>query len=140
MQRKKGEDDARAVLEATGERVTAARVKVLACLSIAKGAVSHRDIEIALSSRKMNRVTLYRVLDWLVDQGLVFRLTGADRVGRYAAADCEHGTHAHFHCTACGKTVCLEDMSTQRFKLKVPRGYRAEATDLTVRGACAECN
>ena len=80
------------------------------------------------------------VRDWLVGQGLACRLAGSDRVSRYAAANREHGAHAHFQCNGCGKTICLEEVSTPRLTLRVPRGYRTDAAEVIVRGACAECN
>ena len=140
MKRTVRKDDARARVAATGDRVTLARVAVLACLSEAKGALSHHDLEAALAPRPVDRVTLYRVLDWLVGQGLACRLAGSDRVSRYAAANREHGAHAHFQCNGCGKTICLEEVSTPRLTLRVPRGYRTDAAEVIVRGACAECN
>jgi Fur family ferric uptake transcriptional regulator len=140
MKRTNEKGDVRARVAATGERVTEARVRVLACLSEAKRALSHHDLETALPPRSIDRVTLYRVLDWLVEKSLAYRLAGTGRVSRYMASDREHGTHAHFQCRECGKTICLEGVSTQGLALTVPRGYRPEASELTVRGACAECD
>ncbi len=140
MVRKNEKVRARAQLEATGQRVTDARVRVLACLMKARHPLSHHDFETALAPQGIDRVTLYRVLDWLVSQGFAFRLAGVDRVSRYAASDREHEAHAHFQCSQCGKTICLEDVSTRGLAFKMPRGYRAEAAALTVRGACAACS
>jgi len=133
-------DSVRSQLEATGQRVTGPRMQVLASLLKAKQALSHHDLEAALAPQQLDRVTLYRVLDWLVEQGLAVRMAGADRVSRYAATDREHGAHAHFQCSDCGKMICLEEVSTRGLALNVPRGYRAEAAEVTVRGKCAQCN
>ena len=140
MQRKSEIEAVRERLEATGQRVTDARVQVLACLARAKQALSHHDLETALAPDHMDRVTLYRVLDWLVGQGLAYRMAGADRVSRYAISDREHAAHAHFQCSHCGKMICLEEISTRGLALNVPRGYRADAAEITVRGVCAQCN
>ena len=53
-----------------------------------------------------DRVTLYRVLEWLVDNGLAHRVTDAQRVFRFSAADDTakgHASHAHFRCEVCAR-------------------------------------
>lgn len=121
----------------TGERVTPARVRVLGALLAARRALSHHELEDALGPRSIDRVTLYRVLDWLVAQRLSCRTLGADRVFRFSAAAHGGEAHAHFQCTACGRVVCLAAPAAGAVGL--PPGFRAERTELTVRGQCADC-
>lgn len=129
-------DQARAKLRATGERVTPARLAVFVALLEARRALSHHEIEHALGpGHPVDRVTLYRVLEWLVAQGLAHRVAGLDRVWRFGLADRGHEGHAHFQCHRCGKVVCLADVATRR--VPVPRGFRSEAVE--VKGLCAEC-
>jgi len=133
-------DWARARLRATGERITPARLAVFAALLEARRALSHHEIESALGAgHPVDRVTLYRVLEWLVAQGLAHRIAGLDRVWRFGLADRDprgkHDGHAHFQCHRCGKVVCLADVTTRR--VPVPRGFRSEAVE--VKGLCAEC-
>lgn len=127
---------ARRRIAATGERVTAARVAVLAELLGAKQALTHHEIERRLS-HPLDRVTLYRVLEWLVAAGLAHRGAGPDRIWRFMASGAGHEQHAHFHCNRCGKVRCLDEPFEP--DLRLPRGYRREAVDLTVRGRCAAC-
>ena len=122
-----------------GARVTTTRVRVLAALMASGQALSHHDVEGCFGSGEMDRVTLYRVLDWLVAQGLAHRVAGADRVWRYSVLREVHDQHAHFECNSCGKVVCLGEVSASRLRLPVPRGYRSEAVELTVKGHCAQC-
>ncbi|MGH8687373.1 MAG: Fur family transcriptional regulator [Burkholderiales bacterium] len=129
----------RARLETTGERVTSARVQVLAALEKADQALSHPELESRLGPERPDRVTLYRVLDWLVGQGLAHRASGADRVWRFTVAGGKHEKHGHFECSRCGKVVCLDDLRTDKLALKVPRGFRPDEVGLTVRGRCAQC-
>ena len=78
---------ARAALRATGERVTPARLRVYAALLDSAQALSHHELESALGTvEPVDRVTLYRVLDWLVEQGLAHRVAGIDRVWRFSTA------------------------------------------------------
>ncbi|MBP8163590.1 MAG: transcriptional repressor, partial [Propionivibrio sp.] len=53
-----------------GARATPARIRVLQLLRSTPGALSHNQIEQALGESALDRVTLYRVLDWLVESGL----------------------------------------------------------------------
>ena len=45
--------------------------------------------------------------------------------------------HAHFQCSQCGKVISLRETLASRVPL--PRGFRSEAVELTVKGRCAEC-
>ena len=121
----------------TGARVTTSRVRVLDVLLDSAQALSHHDIEARLKRAAIDRVTLYRVLDWLVEKNLAHRIAGADRVWRFSAALSDHREHAHFHCNQCGKLLCLDQLASQNVRL--PRGYRSECVELTVNGVCAEC-
>ena len=130
---------ARALIRATGERLTAPRVKVLAALLEAGEARSHQEIERALGSPPVDRVTLYRVLEWLVDYGLAHRVAGSDRVWRFSIAGEGSASHAHFACNRCGKVLCLDELSPRRIAPTVPQGCRPQRVELTVTGLCADC-
>jgi Fur family ferric uptake transcriptional regulator len=130
--------EAQARLRDTGERVTPARLAVLAVLHGARRALSHHEIEATLGTgRTLDRVTLYRVLDWLVAQDLAHRVVGLDRIGRYSPARGAHDRHAHFQCNGCGTVICLAKKAPRRVQL--PRGFRSERVAVTVEGRCAEC-
>lgn len=122
-----------------GGRATDSRVRILALLLDEKNAITHREIESRLSPDQLDRVTLYRVLQWLVDTGLIHKITSDDHVWRYHTnQDAYRHQHAHFKCTKCAKVVCLEDMPSER-KPSLPAGYRFQAIELTVKGLCEQC-
>ena len=135
------------MIAALGARSTPARVDVLAVLLAAGEALSHHDVEDRLRRRHaIDRVTLYRVLDWLVERELAHKLAGDDRVWRFSASAHagargpvagEHA-HAHFRCVDCGKVVCLADAGVPT--PAVPAGYRPDAVEVTVRGHCDRCS
>ena len=126
-------------VRSAGGRVTAARVQALGLLLEASRALSHQDLEGRLpGGAAMDRVTLYRVLDWLVEVGLAHRISSTDRKWRYSIAGAGHDDHAHFHCDRCGKLLCLGRLTKQSVHL--PRGYRSQHVELTVKGRCAACN
>jgi len=139
MQRRQAEQVAAARVRATGERVTPARVRVLAALLRRGEAASHHELERGLAADAIDRVTLYRVLDWLLGQGLAHRISSADRTWRFTAADRRHDAHAHFHCNRCDKVLCLDEFKTPRLPAPMPRGFQAEGMEVTVKGLCAGC-
>jgi len=152
-----------AVMRARGLRATPARVAVLAALYAAPAALTHLEVSAATAAEgeAPDRVTLYRVLDWLVAQGLAHKIAGDDRVWRFnanagddpeaaaqSAADAtgapaprRHGqghNHAHFHCTQCGRMFCLDELQPV-FAFTLPPGFKAEQVEVTLRGLCPAC-
>lgn len=121
-------------------RATPARVGVLDCLLAAPHALTHAEVEASLDSdRCPDRVTLYRVLDWLVSQGLAHKIAGDDRAWRFNAVVRENHGHAHFHCTRCGQVFCLSELQPA-FAFNLPPGYLYQKAELSIQGLCPRCN
>ncbi|TMH21317.1 MAG: transcriptional repressor, partial [Betaproteobacteria bacterium] len=60
---------------------------MLAALLRADEALTHHEVEHRLRrGQDVDRVTLYRVLEWLTEQGLVHKVSGEDRIWRFSAA------------------------------------------------------
>jgi Fur family transcriptional regulator, ferric uptake regulator len=131
---------AEAMIRSTGSRVTAQRIEVLATLLAAERALTHQELEQRVDrGREIDRVTIYRVLEWLTGQDLAHRIAGDDRIWRFNAAGHAHeGDHAHFQCNVCSTVFCLEGLSTAS-PVRLPRGFRTQQVELTVRGLCANC-
>jgi len=126
------------LIRRVGARATPARVRVLRLLRAAPAALTHHEIEQALGELALDRVTLYRVLDWLVDSGLAHRHTDAHRMFRFSAAgDGEHATHTHFRCEACGRVFCLD--AAPPLPPRLPEGFSLSRVELDLRGRCARC-
>lgn len=138
-------EQARTLLRARRARVTSARVAVLAELLSARRALSHHELlDLAGDGRAgepLDRVTLYRVLDWLTDAGLAHRITGPDRIFRYSSERPGHEAHGHFRCTACRRTFCMPQgpRMVRVVRSMLPEGFSPDDVDLTVSGRCAEC-
>lgn len=144
MGRKSVVVDAEALIRQSGARVTSARVRALALLLSQSDAVTHHEMEIALDrSGKIDRVTLYRTLDWLVAEQLAHKVLGEDRVWRFRVNKDQMGQrqhqHAHFKCERCEKLICLDDMSAAVKLPALPPGYQGKDIELTIRGICASC-
>ncbi len=59
------------MIQNTGDRVTSARVRVLGILLAEKQAITHHEIEERVSDdHPLDRVTLYRILEWLSKRDL----------------------------------------------------------------------
>ena len=132
--------NAASLLAATGARLTRARIEVLSVLLRTDEALTHHEVERRLRRSHVDRVTLYRVLEWLTAQGLVHKLAGDDRVWRFSAAGNTHarGTrHPHFECSSCGKVICLDEARLPSIPL--PAGYRRRDVTVTIRGSCDRC-
>jgi Fur family ferric uptake transcriptional regulator len=139
---------AEALIRGAGARLTTSRSAVLSLLLSADHAMTHQEITDALTGTlPVDRVTIYRVLEWLVEQGLAHRIAQDDRVWRFsvsrlsaskqASAKHDH-QHAHFSCKQCGQTFCLDDIPA-KVSVKLPAGYRSDEVELTIRGVCEQC-
>ena len=134
-----GVDLAAEHIRRTGARATPARIRVLQLLRAAPTALTHSEIELALGASAIDRVTLYRVLDWLVESALAHRNTDAYRVFRFSAAAAgEHRTHVHFRCEHCGGVFCLDAAPPAAPVL--PAGFALSRMDFDLRGRCAACS
>lgn len=121
-------------------RVTPARLRVLEILLAAPHAMSHAEIEAGLDPAVCpDRVTLYRVLDWLVSKGLAHKVAGDDRAWRFNAAEQAGHSHAHFRCTRCGQVFCLSELQPA-FAFNLPPGYQFQHAELTILGLCPGCS
>jgi Fur family ferric uptake transcriptional regulator len=120
-------------IRALGHRVTSARLMTLAYLLQAEKPVTHDELltHIALP---MDRVTLYRVLDWLVRQKLAHKVTTEDRLWRFIAGDGGRVHHPHFYCENTGKLICLTDVKLPDITL--PKQFKVSHVEIVFHGVC----
>lgn len=135
------ESTAEMLIRATGDRVTAPRVHVLGVLLAAGRALTHAEVEARLDAALgINRVTVYRVLEWLTENKIAHKLSGDDRVWRFSVQDEGHtGDHPHFVCNACGRVLCLSTPQ-ENPKPRLPVGFQPTEVELTVKGLCDACS
>ncbi len=131
-----------AALRGIGAKVTSSRVRVLQQLRAAPGPATHREVldaVQAVSDAPIDRVTIYRVLDWLVEQQLAQKAADQHGVFRFAPmqGDGAHDAHVHFRCATCGGVFCLKDAPPPRPRL--PKGFRLQRMSVDILGQCARC-
>jgi Fur family transcriptional regulator, ferric uptake regulator len=133
--------EAETMVRGTGSRITRPRVEVLAVLLGADRALSHAEVEHRVNAALgIDRVTVYRVLGWLNEQGLAHKIAGEDRVSRYnAATHSRSPSHAHFQCKGCGTVICLDTLH-ESLRVRLPQGFVSEDVALMVKGFCAGCS
>lgn len=124
-----------------GVNPTAMRLLVLRALSGKGAALGVSELEAALVPA--DRVTVYRTLKTFLAHGVAHQVDDGSGVLKYAlcAEACEaeghRDSHAHFHCTVCGETRCLERVAVAMPKL--PAGFRGREMRVVVEGVCPRC-
>ena len=130
------------LLRAAGAKVTRGRIRVLDALRAGRQPLCHAELESQLGSGEegIDRVTLYRVLDSLVEFGLALKAVDTRGVYRFSAAGThrQHASHIHFRCTDCGGVFCLKAEPPPPPRL--PKGFRLGEVEFDVRGTCAGCS
>jgi len=136
-------------LRQAGLRSTTLTVAVLERLVGADQPRSHdelvRDLAAAGSHDKVDRVTLYRILDRLTAAGLLARIQGSDRAWRYAIAQ-EHNANGYFECDQCHNISALpEDPELASVLARIERrlirrGVHSTNSAVTIHGTCRDCS
>lgn len=136
-----------------GLKPTKARIAVLNTIAEASNALSHTEIIESLSTTKeFDRVTIYRVLDWLTENGLVHKISGDNRAWKFHISQPRYTSttsrqipslldnhhHAHLHCQRCGKIICVHALEPH-FAADVLKQYQVTAIDINIKGVCSDC-
>jgi Fe2+ or Zn2+ uptake regulation protein len=119
-------------LRARGQRVTLPRLAVHRFVTSAPRHVTADDIHDELPT--LSFATIYSTLDLLEEMGLVRRVS---TLGGSAVYDSRVDAHDHAVCRVCGRMFDLESASVPA--AAVPRGFRAERTQVEIIGVCANC-
>jgi len=122
------------------ERGSATKTQILEILAHRKEALAHKDFQLIFKD-SCDRVTIYRALDRLVEEGKIHKVTGVEGLVQYALCiDCNgkhhHHKHVHFNCVVCGKVSCIENSEP---KITLPVGYSIKEIQCMVSGTCPDC-
>ena len=129
---------AREFLEQTGLEPTLNRILVLSVIADSDRPVTAREVYTAvLREHRLNRVTVYRILDLLAERRVVNRVSAGER----ALLFCVGSDHSHFHCTGCGQVQCIANKALHFDEGAVARSLDMAVShiDLHLEGLCAKC-
>ena len=131
------------LLASANLEATANRLGVMEVIGNNRFPLSAADIFQTLErSSSINRVTVYRILDLLVDSGVVERISTGGRAFYYGLAPNDHHQpHPHFYCKNCGQMDCLdpESLSVETEPLWKTFPGRIEKVEVRVDGVCKNC-
>lgn len=124
-------------------RNTVAKTEIQNLLSNSENALSHLEIQKMLNGL-CDRVTIYRVLDRLVVDGVAHKIVDFDGVVKYAYCHTcssekhyHQHNHIHFSCEKCKSVTCLEHIEPA---FNLPENYIVKETNFTVSGVCPDCS
>lgn len=131
------------MLGAVDLKVTVNRLRVLEVVGNNSFPLSANDIFKTLErSCSINQVTVYRILDLLVDHEIVERLSTGGRAAYYGLAPNDyHQPHPHFYCKSCGQMDCLnpESLNVDSDHLWKTFPGRIDKVEVRVDGVCKNC-
>jgi Fur family zinc uptake transcriptional regulator len=134
---------AEALCRERGVRLTEQRKTVLRLLCVSDKPLSAYELLDRMRGVVKNPAppTVYRALDFLLEQGLVHKLESL-----HAYVGCTHPDHPHASqfliCDNCGEVAEVEDASLAR-SLKAAGeaiGFRSKRPIVEVLGTCAQCD
>ena len=131
------------LLNSSDLKATDNRLQVLEVVGNNSYPLSADDIYKTLERNStINRVTVYRILDLLVDHRLVDRISTGGRAFYYGLApNSHHQPHPHFYCKECGQMDCLNpsSMSVDMATLHNTFPGQIDKIEIRVDGICKNC-
>lgn len=128
------------LLKDRGLKATTPRLNVLLSIQKYKTAIPYSAIQESMQS--MDRVTLYRTIKSLKEQGIIHKAYQENNEVYYAicgtqcASGEHHDDHIHFKCKKCDSVTCVA--STQPVKISIPN-YKIDNVSIHLEGVCNTC-
>lgn len=125
------------------ERNSSTKNKIIEILSSSTSALAHKDFQ-DIMGNSCDRVTIYRALERLFEEGKIHKITNFDGVIVYALCkNCDNHNHIHqdehihFSCEKCKTTQCLE---LNLPKIELPKNYKISQKQFLFSGICPKCS
>jgi Fur family ferric uptake transcriptional regulator len=120
-------------------RKTIASTEITNLIQNSAKALSHVEI-LNMLNGLCDRVTVYRILEKLVNEEIIHKIVNVDGVLKFASCNkCNHKhehNHVHFSCEKCKVVVCLNEVAPV---FKLPDLYTVKKINYTVAGICHKC-
>ncbi|WP_243370495.1 Fur family transcriptional regulator [Microvirga solisilvae] len=124
-------------------RLTPIRRRVLETLHNSNRPLGAYDLAAALApqGRRMAPITVYRALEFLIEQGLAHRLASLNAYVASSQANDGRGTAAFLICEACGSVseVSSPELHDAVSNLHKSHSFSPRARLLELTGRCAHC-
>jgi len=122
-------------------RNTQAKTEILNLINTSETALSHYTIQEKVGDL-CNRVTIYRILDRLEEEGKIHKIVNVNGVVNYAkCSQCKEESHSHdhvhFNCEKCQSVTCLENVVP---KISLPDHFVAHTYNFVISGVCPKCS
>jgi Fur family ferric uptake transcriptional regulator len=130
------------MLSSVGLSPTSHRIRVMEIIGNNTYPLSAQEIYDTIKrNQSINRVTVYRILDSLVQNGLVDRLSGGRASFFGLAPNDHHQSHPHFYCRQCGRMNCLNPRSISMDMTSFERIFPGKIDNVEIRvdGICKNC-
>ena len=122
-------------------RSTTAKTAILNLISSSNVALSHIEIQ-NLINGLCDRVTIYRILERLVNEDSIHKIATPDGTVKYASCNHSHHenhsvhNHIHFNCTKCLAVTCLDNVIPN---FSISEDYIINEFNFTLTGLCPNC-
>lgn len=134
---------ARAVCRRRGARLTSQREKVLELLAQGHRPMGAYELMDAMADdgRRPAPITVYRALDFLVQQGLVHRIESRNAFIACTAGDTRHSATVFLMCRACGNVgeALAEGVGEALDAVAAANGFAPDLTVIEIDGLCRHC-
>ncbi|MEQ4538784.1 MAG: transcriptional repressor [Billgrantia sp.] len=125
-----------------GVRFTPIRRRVLEMIAATSGGLKAYELldRLAIEHASARPPTVYRALDFLIEQGLVHRI---ESLNAYVACPCPEHAHGFqlLICRHCGRVeeLHLDDVNAQLSARARELGFRVERQTIELLGSCDLC-
>lgn len=129
-------------LKSQGYRITKARMALLDAFSEVQEPLSAADLlaELARRDRVVNKTTVYRELDFLLERGYIHEVSLRGKEKRYELTSAGH--HHHLVCVRCEtvEDIPLEnELATTETTIRSATGFQVQSHSLEFFGLCVAC-
>ncbi len=129
-----------ALIQTHGIKPSANRILILRALLAAHRPLSMTELETELES--VDKSIISRTLATFREHHLLHALEDGGDSLRYEVCHCsdeeaDTDRHVHFHCEACGRTFCFEDMPIPA--VTYPEGFDVHHANYMAHGLCPDC-
>ena len=121
-----------------GLRATPARIATLQLLRQSSTLLTHAVVAEHLAASGVDKATVFRNLNDMVEAGLLRKTEVGDHVWRFEAISGDDAVHPHFLCVDCGSVSCLDDVKLTAGSRRVSDQV-GEVTEVVLRGHCNDC-